>query len=67
MSGSTKLFQITETDLASLEEELPALMDAHSITCNDPLTRKRWELVKNILSNVRWNYGPPVQVEHIDP
>lgn len=62
---STKLFQITETDLAVLEAEIPAILDASMMTCNDTITRKRWQLVKEIISNVRWNYGPPSQVEQI--
>ncbi len=62
---STKLYQITEDDLAVLESELPRIMDATTIACNDPLTRKRWQMVKEIVSNIRWDYGPPQQVEHI--
>lgn len=68
MSGdSTKLFHIYETDLAVLEAELPRLMDACGLRLNDTLTRKRWEMVKSIVSNVRWEYGPPLEVEHIRP
>jgi hypothetical protein len=60
---STKLFQIYEDDLASLEREFPNLMEAAFGSCNDPLTRKRWDAVKQIISNVRWGYGPPVEVQ----
>lgn len=42
-------------------------MSASMMVCNEPLVRKQWERVKEILSNVRWNYGPPSQVEEIDP
>lgn len=57
-----KYFQIAELDLATLEAELPALLDGVYPSCNDPVTRKRRLEVKSILSNVRWNYGPPSDV-----
>lgn len=63
---TTQLYRISEEDLAILEQELPRLLDAASMTCNDPISRKRWESVKCILSNVRWDYGPPLKVERID-
>lgn len=65
MGTSVKLYQITEDDLAMLESEMPRLMDSNLPTCNDPMTRKRWQAVKEILSNVRWNYGPPQEVEQL--
>lgn len=58
----SKLYQITETDLAVLESELPHLLEASMEMCNDPLKRKQWEAVKAIMSNVRWNYGPPSEI-----
>lgn len=60
---SIKMYQIYEEDLEALESNLPALMDASFAASNDPLVRKRWEQVKGIVSNVRWNYGPPVIVK----
>lgn len=60
---SIKMYQIYEEDLEALESNLPALMDAAFEQCNDPLVRKRWERVKSIVSNVRWNYGPPAIVK----
>lgn len=57
------LFQVYETDLSLLERELPSLMGDALVSCNDAMTRKRWEAVKAVLSNVRWNYGPPTQVK----
>lgn len=62
---TTALHQITEDDLAALEQHLPQLMAATMLACNDPLIRKQWERVKEITSNVRWNYGPPSQVTEI--
>ena len=63
---TTSLHQITEDDLAALEQHLPQIMSSAIMTCNDPLIRRKWERVKEILSNVRWNYGPPTQVEQIE-
>lgn len=60
---SEKIHQIYEADLEALESNLPALMNASFVQCNDPIIRKRWEQVKSIVSNVRWNYGPPVVVK----
>ena len=61
-----KLYQITEDDLAILEAELPRLMEASMLACNDPVTRKRWSAVKTIVSNVRWDYGPPDEIHQLD-
>lgn len=63
----SQFFQVSEEDLQTLERECPALLSTNYDGCNEPLTRKRWEEVKRILSNIRWNYGPPSQVETIDP
>lgn len=62
-----KLHQINDNDLSILELELPALMDSSLMQCNDALTRKRWEIVREVIANVRWNYGPPSVVEKMDP
>lgn len=56
------LHQIKEDDLSDLERHLPQIMSATMMSCNDPLVRKQWERVKEIVSNVRWNYGPPTEV-----
>lgn len=60
------LHQIYERDLLTLERELPELMSATLMSCNDPMTRKRWEAIKAVVSNVRWNYGPPIAVKTED-
>ena len=62
---NTKLFQISENDLALLESELPRILEASAMSCNDDLTRKRWQIVKEIVCNIRWDYGPPQSVERI--
>lgn len=58
----SRLYRITEEDLAILESELPRLLESSMMECNDPIIRKRWEMVKSIVSNVRWDYGPPTEV-----
>lgn len=62
----SKLFQITEEDLAMLEQQLPAILDATMLACNDAMIRKRWQAVQEVVKNVRWNYGPPSEVETFD-
>jgi hypothetical protein len=57
------MFRINEEDLSTLEQEIPELLNAAIMTCNNPISRKRWDIVKTILSNVRWGYGPPLSVE----
>jgi hypothetical protein len=57
----TKLFQITEADLAELERLIPRLIDNIYST---PWYNERRDIrvnirrVKAILSDVRWDYGP---------
>jgi hypothetical protein len=66
--GSTRLFQIKEDDLAELERIAPSLCDALSdkLGKNHPMgNRLRVQLrrVQAILSDVRWDYGPPLDVQ----
>lgn len=51
--------------MASLEAELPRLMEAMGEALNDPVVRKRWQEVKKVLSDVRWDYGPPLEVVRV--
>lgn len=60
-----KHYRITEPDLALLESELPRILESAAMSCNDALTRKRWAEVKRIVSDVRWDYGPPLEVHQI--
>jgi hypothetical protein len=57
----SKLFQITEADLADLEQTLPDLADALTLSLDNAL-RVKIRRVQVILSRVRWNYGPPIEV-----
>lgn len=64
-----RLFQINEDDLAALEHILPQLaLDLTNalMTPAAPRIRKQLRQVQEILTNVRWNYGPPTEVEKID-
>lgn len=56
-----QLFQINEDDLAELERTLPRMADQMMETM-DNCTRVQLRRVQTILSNVRWNYGPPSEV-----
>jgi len=55
----SKLYQIYEHDLAILESELPRLLERPN--CDDVIVRKRWEAIKKIICDIRWDYGPPLE------
>lgn len=57
-----KMFKIHEDDLAELERAVPALAEALVPHLN-PALKVKVRRVKTILSNVRWDYGPPDEVE----
>lgn len=61
MASGTKMYQIYDDDLATLERTLPQLADALGPTLNNRL-RVQLRQVQRILSNVRWDYGPPSEV-----
>ncbi len=61
----SKLFRIEEEDFAELERILPQLGDALMPVLNNKL-RVQLRRCKEILSNVRWEYGPAGEV-HIVP
>lgn len=60
----TSLFQIYESDLLELERLLP-IMCSSLYPAMNPRIATQFERVKIILSNIRWNYGPPMNVEVI--
>lgn len=62
----SKLHQIYEDDLVTLERTLPELADALYPAMDNPL-RTKLRQVQTILSRVRWNYGPPSEVEAVRP
>ncbi len=60
----SRLFQIKEDDLGALEAVLPQLADALMPVLNNKL-RVQIRRVQGILSDVRWDYGPPSKVQII--
>jgi len=66
MASGTKMYQIYDDDLATLERTLPQLADAVMPVLNNRL-RVQLRQVQKILSEVRWNYGPPAEVQVIGP
>lgn len=65
----SKLFQIYEEDLTELEHTLSQfqddLIEQLAKPAVAPRLRKQLRRVQEILMNVRWNYGPPTEVEII--
>lgn len=59
-----KIFQISEEDLCELERTLPQLAQALMPVLNNGL-RMKLRRCQTVLSNVRWDYGPPTDVESI--
>lgn len=60
------MHQITEDNLGELERTIPQLAEELMTNLS---TRHKVQLrrVQRILSDVRWNYGPPSQVATVDP
>jgi hypothetical protein len=58
----SKLHQINEEDLSELEQVMPQLAQILMPALNNKL-RVQLRRCQSILSNVRWNYGPPSAVE----
>jgi hypothetical protein len=61
-----RLFPINADDLAELERLLPDLMMS-AMAHWQPRERTAWRRVQAILAAVRWQYGPPTDVEKIEP
>ena len=59
-----RMFQIYEDDFAELERIVPELSDSMMGQLT-PRMRTQLRRCKDILSNVRWNYGPQSEVEII--
>ena len=59
-----RLFQVHEDDLAELERTIPQLGEALMPALTNRL-RVQLRRCQQILSSVRWNYGPPSEVEGI--
>lgn len=63
----SRMFQIREDDLAMLEADIPRLVDRLTCAPNllDNAVKTKIRRVQLIITNVRWNYGPPDSVEII--
>jgi len=57
------MFQITEPDLAELERLLPDIADRLYCPAMTNADRVMIRRVQKIITDVRWNYGPPLEVE----
>lgn len=62
----SKLFQIYEDDLGELEKLIPRLGEALETPLLSNRIKTQLRRCKIILSNVRWNYGPPDEIKQID-
>ena len=62
--GMAQLFQVSEEDLCELERTLPQLAQALLPVLNNGL-RVKLRRCQAVLSNIRWDYGPPTDVESI--
>lgn len=60
-AGEMRMYQINEDDLVTLEREMPAVFDRLMQHLDSPLKVKA-RVIQNVLSRVRWNYGPPDEV-----
>lgn len=58
----SRLLQICDDDLATLEKTLPQLADALMPRMDNRL-RVQLRQVQKILSAVRWGYGPPAEIK----
>lgn len=62
-SDTIKTFRIAEPDLQKLESALPRLCEHMGEANNRAEVQVLFGEVKQILSDVRWEYGPPMKVE----
>ena len=65
MRKKMRLYQIYEDDLVYLESTLPMFQDI-MIDRMDNALRIKFRRLKELLSNIRWNYGPPSDIYIID-
>lgn len=60
----SRLFKIHEEDLVELEKAIPQLSESFMMHLT-PATRTTLRRCKNILSDIRWHYGPPSEVGRV--
>mgnify|MGYP000667980780 CR=1 FL=1 len=62
----SRLFQIHEADLEDMERTIPKLASLIAVAGKlDNRARVQLRRLKEIVSNVRWDYGPPTEVVQI--
>ena len=61
----SKLMQIYESDLAILEQDIPAILERHML-CLTNADRAAIRRIQRVILDVRWNYGPPTDVESVE-
>lgn len=62
-----KQYQISESDLETLEAAFPELASALGAeAANRRDIQEHMAMVKKALSDVRWNYGPHENIEEVD-
>jgi hypothetical protein len=61
----SRLFQVYEDDLQKLEHALPRIADHCGEAINRPELQVLFQEIKEIVSNIRWNYGPHTSVQTI--
>lgn len=67
MTDTIKTFRISEPDLQKLEAALPRLCEHMGEANNRPQVQMLFSELKEIVSNVRWEYGPPLEVTVMRP
>lgn len=58
-----KHYRINEDDLQKLEMALPRICELSGQALNNPEAQVLFAEAKEIISNIRWDYGPPQAVE----
>lgn len=62
--ASSRMFQIHEADLAELERVIPRLTERLWTPDMDNQTKVQIRRVQRIMTDVRWNYGPPQEIHN---
>lgn len=67
----SRQYQISEEDLEVLEKHVPEICEIVAFNLRNWNERNDVQeacaMLKKIISDVRWSYGPPIVVKHVDP
>ena len=61
-----RMFQVHEESLCELEALIPEIVNILAMGLN-PRLRVKCRRIKQILSDVRWNYGPYDEIREVPP